>query len=243
MMTVNEVSKRAKVSVRTLHYYDSIGLLTPDEVTEAKYRLYGDDTLQRLQCILLFKELEFPLKEIKSILNNPHFDVQRALDDQIALLKLKKEHLEQLIIAATDLKETGGNLMDFDTLQDRKTQEYKKEAKERWGQTAAYQESEKKQKNYSKDDFQQINENLMNQFVIFGTLKEHSIKSSEVQKQVQLLQQFITDHYYHCTKEILSGLGLMYVNDERFKTNIDHAGGAGTATFVCKAIEYYCSQS
>ena len=80
MMTVNEVSKLAGVSIRTLQYYDKIGLLKPAEYTESGYRLYDDTALERLQQILLFKELEFPLKDIKEIIMSPDFDKKKALD-------------------------------------------------------------------------------------------------------------------------------------------------------------------
>ena len=107
MMTVNEVSKLTGVSVRTLHYYDEIGLLCPEKVTEVGYRLYGEAELDRLQHILLFRELQFPLKEIRRILDSSDFDRNRALEQQITLLKMKKEHLDNLIALATGLKTLG----------------------------------------------------------------------------------------------------------------------------------------
>lgn len=90
MMTVKEVSKLTGVSIRTLQYYDAIGLLLPTEYTETGYRLYDDTVMQRLQQILLYKELEFPLKEIKTILNAPDFDRNKALEQQIEMLLMKK---------------------------------------------------------------------------------------------------------------------------------------------------------
>ena len=110
MMTVNEVSKLAGVSIRTLQYYDTIGLLKPAEYSESGYRLYDDTDLERLQQILLFRELEFPLKEIKDIINRSDFDKKKALEQQIKLLTLKKEHLENLISFARELKNIGGLL-------------------------------------------------------------------------------------------------------------------------------------
>ena len=91
MMTVNEVSKLTGVSIRTLQYYDTIGLLKPDGYTASDYRLYDDTALERLQQILLFKELEFPLKEIKRIIDAPDFDRDKALSQQIELLTMKKD--------------------------------------------------------------------------------------------------------------------------------------------------------
>ena len=93
MRTVNEVSKLTGVSVRTLHHYDAIGLLKPTEVTEAGYRLYDDTALSRLQNILLFRELQFPLKEIKAILDSSNFDPLEALAQQIELLELQYKHI------------------------------------------------------------------------------------------------------------------------------------------------------
>ena len=93
MMTVNEVSKLTGVSIRTLQYYDTIGLLKPIEYTESGYRLYDDTSLERLQQILLFKELEFPLKEIKKIIDAPNFDRNKALEQQIELLKMEERRV------------------------------------------------------------------------------------------------------------------------------------------------------
>lgn len=100
MMTVHEVSKLAGVSVRTLQYYDKIGLLHPSKYNDAGYSLSADTDLERLQQILLFRELELPLKDIRKIMESPNYDRNKALDQQITLLKLKKDHLENLIAFA-----------------------------------------------------------------------------------------------------------------------------------------------
>ena len=102
MMTVNEASKLTGVSIRTLQYYDTIGLLPPAGYTEAGYRLYDDTALARLQSILLFRELEFPLKDIKRILDDPKFDQATALTDQIKLLELRQARLGRLITLARE---------------------------------------------------------------------------------------------------------------------------------------------
>ena len=88
MMTVHEVSRLTGVSIRTLQYYDRIGLLPPAEYTEAGYRLYDDTALETLQQILLFRELEFPLKEIRQIIQSPAFDRRKALEQQVELLSI-----------------------------------------------------------------------------------------------------------------------------------------------------------
>ena len=133
MMTVNEVSKLTGVSIRTLQYYDNIGLLKPAEYTESGYRLYDDAALERLQQILLFRELEFPLKDIKDIINRSDFDKDKALEQQIGLLELRKEHIENLIAMCHDLKKRGVKHMDFSAFDTSKLDEYAKKAKEQWG--------------------------------------------------------------------------------------------------------------
>lgn len=240
-MTVKEVSKLAGVSIRTLQYYDSIGLLKPAEYTEAGYRLYDDTALERLQQIMLFKELEFPLKEIKEIIDAPGFDRKKALEQQIELLTLKKEHLENLISFARNIKENGVKNMDFSAFDNSKIEEYEKRAKEQWGSTAAYKEYEQKSKDRTKDNQNEINKEFMQLFYEFGKMKDSDPASEQVQNQVKKLQDFITDNYYNCTKEILSGLGQMYSAGGEFTENIDKAGGEGTAEFTAKAISIFCS--
>lgn len=240
MMTVNEVSKLSGISVRTLHYYDQIGLLHPDQVSEAGYRLYGQEALERLQQILLFRQLEFPLKEIKSIIDSPDFNKDEALDQQIEMLKLQQKHLLGLINLALEIKKNGVNKMDFKPFDTSKMDEYAKEAKERWGATAAYKESSEKTKNYTREDWDMANEEMTAVFTEFGQLKDLPPEGQEVQLTVKKLQDFINRHYYTCDDEILAGLGVMYISDQRFKNNIDKMGGSGTAEFVAKAIAYYC---
>ncbi len=147
MMTVHEVSELTGVSVRALHHYDQLGLLKPAEVTEAGYRLYDEDSLTRLQSILLFRELQFPLKDIGAILDSPTFDRNRALDQQIQLLELRKEHLENLIDLAKGIKGMGvKHLTDFRAFDTKKIDEYAREAKASWGKTPEWQEYEQKSK-------------------------------------------------------------------------------------------------
>ena len=242
MMTVNEVSKMTGVSVRTLQYYDKIGLLMPAAYTESGYRMYNEATLERLQHILLFKELQFSLKEIKKILNSSDFERNRALEQQIELLTMRKEHLENLILFDRGIYGLGVRYMDFSVFDTKKMDEYAKQAKEVWGKTEAYKEFEEKQKNYSEKDNQKINVELMNLFVEFGKMKEVDARNDEVQKQVKKLQDFITEHFYNCTDKILAGLGKMYSGGGSITENINDAVGEGCAEFVAKAIEIYCSR-
>ena len=240
MMTVNEVCKLTGVSIRTLQYYDTIGLLKPIEYTKAGYRLYDDTTLERLQQILLFKELEFSLKEIKEIIDAPDFDRDKALTQQIELLTMKKEHLEGLIDFARKIKTSGVNKMNFEVFDTTKMDEYAKKAKEEWGQTEAYKEYIEKTNSQSEDAQKVAWKNLMLIFVEFGKIKEKSPSSEEVQLQVKRLQDYISENFYNCTNQILKGLGEMYVSGGEFTENIDKAAGSGTAVFAAKAIEIYC---
>ena len=240
MMTVNEVSKLTGVSIRTLQYYDTIGLLPPTEYTEAGYRLYDDTAMERLQQILLFRELEFPLKEIKRIIDSPDFNRNKALEQQMKLLTMKKEHLEGLISFARKIKETGVNKMNFQVFDTTKMDEYTKKAKEQWGQTAEYKEYEEKTSKQSPEAQKQALQNFMLIFVEFGKMIGKKPEDSNVQLKVKVLQDYITDHFYKCSNEILKSLGEMYASGGEFTENIDKAAGDGTAVFVAKAIDIYC---
>ena len=240
MMTVNEVSKLTGVSIRTLQYYDTIGLLPPTEYTEAGYRLYDDTAMERLQQILLFRELEFPLKEIRRIIDSPDFNRNKALEQQMKLLTMKKEHLEGLISFARKIKETGVNKMDFQVFNTTKMDEYTKKAKEQWGQTAEYKEYEEKTSKQSLEAQKQALQNFMLIFVEFGKMMDKKPEDSDVQLKVKEFQDYITDHFYKCSNEILKGLGEMYVSGGEFTENIDKAARDGTAVFVAKAIDIYC---
>ena len=240
MMTVNEVSKLTGVSIRTLQYYDKIGLLHPANYTEAGYRLYDNTALETLQQILLFRELEFPLKDIKEIISSPDFDRSKALEQQIELLKLKKEHIENLIDLALGIKAIGVKPLKFDAFDTRKIDEYAAQAKAAWGTTPAYKEYEEKSKSRTKEDNLKIHQGMIDIFGEFGQIRNTDPASEEAQEMVKKLQDYITEHMYTCTKEILGGLGMMYGGGGDFTTNIDKMGGKGTAEFASRAIEIYC---
>lgn len=241
MKTVKEVSRAAGVSVRTLHYYDSIGLLTPSGTTEAGYRLYDDKDLERLQQILLFRELEFPLKDIKTILESPNFDRIRALEQQIALLTLKKEHLENLIDLACGIKMNGVKQMDFTAFDTSRIDEYTAQAKASYGQTAEYREFEEKSKGRTKEEERALSAQMMSLFTEFGSMERHP-ESGQAQAQVKKLHEFISKHFYTCSDEILYQLGCSYAGGGELNANIDKAGGIGTGEFVFQAIKAYCAR-
>ena len=248
LMTVHDVSKLTGISIRTLRYYDKIGLFPPTEHTEAGYRLYNEESLARLQMILLFRELEFPLKDIKGILDSPDFDRNKALEQQIELLELKKAHTENLILLARGMKMLGVKYMesknktDFTAFDTTKIDEYAAQAKASWQHTPQWKEYEQKSK-ARKEDFNVVGEQMMEEiFGEFGKCKDKGPASKKAQDLVKKLQGFITEHFYTCTNEVLSGLGRMYAGGGDFTANIDAAGGEGTAEFVHQAIEYYCKK-
>ena len=243
-MQINEFAKLTGVSVRTLHYYDEIGLLKPSFVdAQNGYRFYDENSLLRMQEILFYRELDFSLKSILEILSSPDYDKQKALAEQRKLLELKKERLER-IIDALDSATKGKVTMEAFDNSDYETarKQYEVEAKQRWGETEAYKEHEQNTAKYTKDKWQDVNDGLMALFAKFAECMKngYTASSSEAQALVNKLQGYITDNYYTCTKEILAGLGLMYVADDRFKNNIDKYG-VGTAEFVREAIEIYCN--
>ena len=241
MMTVNEVSRLTGVSIRALHYYDQIGLLPAAGHTDSGYRLYDDAALERLQQILLFRELEFPLKDIREILQNSTFDREKALEQQIELLKLKKQHIEDLIALAEKTKTTGGTIMDFTAFDTQKIKDYAAQAKQQWGATPEYKEYEEKTARKTEKEISDMGGQLMKIIAVFGTMQTMDPAAPEVQAQVKKLQDFISAHYYTCSKMILNQLGQMYAAGGAFTENINAAGGPGTAEFAQKAIEVYCS--
>ena len=242
MKTVTEVSKVSGVSVRTLHHYDAIGLLKPSRVTEAGYRLYDTQALKRLQTILLFRQLQFPLKQIREILDAPGFDPAEALTQQIQLLRLQKEHLEELIAFAEELQKSGGKHMSFKAFDNSKLEAYAAEAKERWGKTEAYREYEEKSKGQSQARQRDAGEGLMEIFRELGQIRHLPPEDAQAQALVAKLRAYITEHFYTCTPQILKGLGMLYIAGDAMTDNINAAGGEGTADFAHKAIEAYVKQ-
>ena len=244
-MQIKEFAKLTGVSVRTLHYYDEIGLIKPALVdAQNGYRFYDENSLLRMQEILFYRELDFPLKSILEILSSPDYDKQKALAEQRKLLELKKERLERIIDALDGATKGKVTMTAFDN-SDYETarKQYEAEAKQRWGETDAYKEHQEKTADYSKDKWQEVNDGLMEIFAKFAECKQNgnTADSDDAQALVKELQNYITENYYTCTKEILAGLGQMYVADERFKTNIDKHT-LGTAAFISESITAYCGK-
>lgn len=240
-MQIKEFAIATGVSIRTIHYYDEIGLLTPayvDKITG--YRYYDENSILRMQEILFYRELDFSLKSIKEILTSPNYDKNKVLNEQKELLILKKERLEKIIFAIDGAIE-GENVMSvFDKTEFEK---YKNEVKEKWGQTEAYKEHSEKTKTYSKEKWNNLASGMDEIMAMFSVCMKNGNEANSVEAQefVKKLQNHISENYYHCTNEILASLGVMYVADERFKNNIDkHA--IGTAEYISKAINFYCKK-
>ena len=222
-MQIKEFAQQIGVSVRTLHYYDEIGLLKPSEVdVQNGYRFYDERSLERMQEILFYRELDFSLKTIAQILSSPDYDKQQALTRQRKLLLAKKERLERLIDALDSMEKGEGFMKPNNEYEDLKNK-YAEEVRQRWGSTDAYKESQQRN-----TDFSQAASLLDAVFEEFAELDRSGISPDDE-----------ADNFYTCKNEILAGLGQMYAADVRFKNNIDKHG-EGTAEFVSQCIKSYC---
>ena len=244
MLTVKEVSELTGVSIRTLHHYDRIGLLPPAAMSDAGYRLYDEACLVRLQCIMLYKTLEFPLKDIRTILESPAFDRNKALDQQIHLLELKREHLDNILALAKNLRAYGIDMehMKFEAFDTTRIEQYTAEARASWGDTEAWREYERKRAKRTVEQEKALGEGMMAIMASFGRLTGGMPDSPGAQALVGELRDYITAHYYTCTNEILKGLGSMYAGDGSMAENIDAAGGPGTGAFIAAAIDHFTKE-
>ena len=231
-LSIGEAAQRLGVSVRTLRHYDEIGLVSPAQVGENGYRYYDREALALLQQAIFYRELGLPLKEIKPLLQAPEETRRQALLSHRALLELKKQQLEGLLQLVDDT--LGGTPMRKPIITQADVEaaktKYAEEAKNRWGHTEAWKQSQGKTPDAA---------GMEAVFRGFAALRDKHPGDPEVQAQVAAWQQYITDNMYHCTKEILAGLGQMYVCDERFTQNLDKYG-EGTAKLMSEAIAIYC---
>ena len=244
-LQIKEFAGLTGVSVRTLHYYDEIGLLKPSFVDEQNgYRFYDENSLERMQEILFYRELDFSLKSIAELLASPNYNKQKALAKQKRLLTLKKERLTRLIAALEQAEKGEITMSAFDNSEyETARQQYEDEAKQRFGETDAYKESRAKTGGYSKEKWNDVLGGMNGVFSEFAECRNFGERadSDTAQRLVKKLQDYITANFYHCTDDILAGLGQMYVCDERFRNNID-SHGEGTAEFVSEAIRIYCKK-
>lgn len=242
--TVQQLATLAGVSARTLHYYDEVGLLQPAGIRRNGYRYYEEKELLLLQQILFFRELDFSIDEIKRILSSPSFDMTRALQHHRRLIELKKNRLNRLLKTI----DTTINTIHHTTHMDEKQlynnfnqdeiNQYAAEAKERWGHTDAYRQSQERTKNWTKEDYARIKHDADTWMKHFATHMKHKPDSDVV-------QELIDQHYnalrtfYEPNLELYRGLAEMYISDERF-TSYYERYAVGLAQFMHDAMIAYC---
>ena len=185
-MKISKLAKLSGVTIRTLHYYDEIGLLKPSNVTEAGYRLYSIEDLEKLQQILFFRELDFPLNEIKEIMMNPNYDKLEALSNHKKLLIEKRKRIDGLIeLINKSIK--GDKEMSFKEFDNSKIEEnkrkYAEEVKNSWGNTNAYKSYEEKTKNYDENSWNTINKGMEEILKEFAENRDKDVNSDIVQRK------------------------------------------------------------
>ena len=244
MMKVSELSKLSGLSVRTLHYYDKIGLLKPDSITDAGYRVYGEESVERLSQIMFMRELGFHLKDIRGILESPSFDRNTVLEQQIELMKLKREHLDNLITLAEGVLLFGMSRIEFKAFDTKKIDQYMLDAKSNKDKNPTLQEYESKVKEQTREQQEAAANGILDILVELGRLKAEgkAPSSTEAKALVEKLQAHFSENYYACTLQILSAMGKMYTGDGRYQEELDEHGGPGTSRFVGEAIAAYCAQ-
>ncbi|MEU9121236.1 MerR family transcriptional regulator [Streptomyces sp. NPDC048506] len=241
--SVGQVAAVAGVTVRALHHYDEIGLLQPGERSHAGHRRYGDDDLDRLQQILFYRELGFPLDEVAVLLDDPDVDPQEHLRRQHHLLTDRIEKLQRMAAAvqhAMEARKMGINLTPeekFEVFGDFDPDAYQDEVKERWGDTEAYKESQRRAASYTKEDWKRLTAGFDAIHRTMADLLTQGVPAdSEAAMDVaEEHRRFITDGYYDCTHEFHTRLGEMYVADERFTATYE-AIEPGLAVYLRDAI-------
>lgn len=242
--TINRLAELAGVSVRTLHYYDEIGLLKPSRIRSNGYREYAEAELLRLQQIMFFRELDFPLAEIKRVMASQRFDMRAALADQRRLIELKKKRLTGLIatIDKTIKKLNDEDTMNdeelYDAFSDEEQKQYAAEAKERWGTTEAYKQSQERLKKMTKADMAKLKEEGDRFMKVVAATMDKGATSPE-------FQALIDQHYnslriwYEPNLTMYRGLANMYVADPRFTAYYEKYA-PGLAQVMRDAMIAYC---
>lgn len=241
-MRVKEVADLVGISVRTLHYYDEIGLLTPDNVTNSRYRLYSDKNLETLQQILFYRELGFSLQKIKQMIQSPTFDRRAALMEQRHMLLEKRNRLDDMIktIDKTIQHEKGVIQMcnkekfafNF------RNNPYETEARQHWGDKVV-DKSKSELANMSKGALDSLEETMNSIYRKLATLRHSSPASPEAQEAIEEWYNFLNHNFgHHYSLDAFKQLGQMYVDDKRFTKNIDQFGD-GLAQFMCDAMAIY----
>ncbi|MBA2274355.1 MAG: MerR family transcriptional regulator [Actinobacteria bacterium] len=240
--SVGEVAGLAGVTVRTLHHYDEIGLLSPGDRTVGGYRRYDEADLERLEQVLFYRELGFPLEEIATILvgsthPSSHLRLQhRLLRHRIARL----QEMVGLIEKEMEAKQMGISLTPeerFEIFGDFVPEDYDQEAEERWGDTDAYKQSHRRVAAYTKEDWVQLGaEGSEIEQKLAAALRDGvAANSGKAMELAEEHRQHITRWFYDCGYDIHRGLGQMYVGDPRFAAHYESVA-PGLARFVSEAI-------
>ncbi|MFJ8720278.1 MerR family transcriptional regulator [Streptomyces sp. NPDC004279] len=227
--SVGQVAGFAGVTVRTLHHYDEIGLLVPGERTHAGHRRYGDADLDRLQQILFYRELGFPLEEVAALLDDPDADPRVHLRRQHELLTARIERLQRMAAAvehAMEARAMGINLTPeerFEVFGDKDPEAHAEEAERRWGGTEQYAESQRRVARYTKDDWKRMQAEVASWGERYVALMAEGEEPSgeRAMDMAEEHRQHISNWFYECFYDIHRGLGGMYVSDERFKEFYD----------------------
>jgi len=244
-LKVKEVADLVGISVRTLHHYDEIGLLIPEETTEAGYRNYSDDNLETLQQILFFKELGFPLKKIKEIISSPSFDREEALSMHRNMLLEKRVRLDRMIeTVEKTMKHMKGEIQmsnkeKFEGF-DFSHNPYEQEARERWGDQAV-DKANNKIGSMSKSEKKDFEETFNGIYRKLAAIRHTAPESNEAQEGIKEWYEFLNTMGDY-SLEAFKGLGQMYVDDERFTKNIDQFG-EGLAQFMCDAMAVFADKN
>lgn len=242
MRTVGDVARLAGVTVRTLHHYDEIGLVEASGRSDAGYRLYGDDDLERLQTVLFYRELGFPLDDIRTLLADPDFDRGAALREQRKLLTEQVHRLERMVRAldeAIDAHERNETMSDdaMFAVFGEEQRELQEEARERWGDTDAWQQSRARTAGYTEQDWEELKAEsgrIMQQ--IAETYRSGAAPDSEAAMYaVDAHRRQIDERFYPCSREMQVHLGEMYVQDPRFRATYEDLE-PGLAEWVRDAI-------
>lgn len=246
-MQTKELAELTGVSVRTLHHYDKVGLLVPQKDNLNGYRIYSESDVDKLQQILFFKELDFPLKKIKQILDDPSFDKTKALELQQQLLAEKKHRIETMLITLdqTIRNEKGEITMTNEekfTGFDFSTNPYEEEARQLWGDKT-FEQANKTIKNKSEQEQLSLKESFDAEFRHLATVRKLSPTSEKAQQAIDHFFHYLNDtHGNIYSLEVFAGLGEMYLADERFTKNIDQFGD-GLSAFLKDAMAVYAKNN
>lgn len=233
MLTVKQLGEKMHVSVRTLHYYDEIGLLKPEERTAQGHRAYGAASQDRLQMVLVFRELQFPLKEIQRLMDAPDFDRNEMLRMQIELLQQKKAHIDDMIALANGVRMLG-------------TQGFEGIDLRTWGDQLAHaaellksdpiQAQLERSRKYTESEWTQIGAQIIAHFVAIG-----DASADEASACIETLRDYLSEAFYPCTNQYLLSFAKLYGGNGALGQEVDAVGGAGTAARVRNAVEAHCA--